>query len=138
MEDHWHSVSLQFSHLMSLVSEQLQTLQSSQGYGKIQVIGGDGSSISSGVSGAGSAGRIAMYFAENKTFSGSFDAYGGNAGGGLADGSPGTVFFYHTGTVSGHIYPCRVLLVALVLEVHHSSATPLALPSRELNECSSN
>ena len=63
-----------------------------QGYGKIQTIGGDGY-------GGGSGGRIALYFASNKTYSGTFDAYGGLSQNGSAnwEGSAGTIFFYHTG-----------------------------------------
>lgn len=51
------------------------------------------------LSGGGSGGRIAVYFAENKTYSGSFDAYGGLGQDGEVNtfGSPGTMFFYHTG-----------------------------------------
>ena len=57
------------------------------------------------LAGAGSAGRIAVYLADNKTYSGSFDAYGGLGPDGVTrhiaqDGSPGTMFFYHTGNVS--------------------------------------
>jgi hypothetical protein len=61
-----------------------------QGFGKFQSIGGDGS----GNGGAGSGGRISMDFADNKTYTGSFDTYGGL---GKNNGSPGTSFFYHTG-----------------------------------------
>ena len=41
-----------------------------------------------------------MYFADNKTYAGSFDAFGGRGKSGAAntDGSPGTIFFYHTGS----------------------------------------
>ena len=69
-------------------------------------MGGDGSSYQSPdtlhLSGGGSGGRIAVYFADNKTYSGTFDAYGGNGGSGPTEhvghsGSPGTMFFYHTG-----------------------------------------
>ena len=67
-----------------------------QGYGKIQVVGGNGAT-SPHVGGAGSGGRIAVYFESNKTYSGSFDAYGGDGGGDNKDGSPGTIFFFHTG-----------------------------------------
>ena len=51
--------------------------------------------------GGGAAGRIAVYFALNRTFSGSFEAHGGSSGGANAGhGGPGTMFFYHTGTSS--------------------------------------
>jgi hypothetical protein len=77
-----------------------------QGYGKIQVLGGNGSSHQLAdvvyLSGSGSGGRIAVYFADNKTYSGTFDSYGGMGAAGASrhvayDGSPGTMFFYHTG-----------------------------------------
>ena len=71
-----------------------------QGYGSFEVTGGDGSKIESNVGGGGGAGRIAMHFADNKTFAGSFHAYGGLSDGGHTDGGPGTVFFYHTGPLN--------------------------------------
>ena len=69
----------------------------SQGYGTFTVAGGDGSKSGNVVGGGGAGGRIAMHFADNKTFAGDFDAYGGLSDGGHSDGGPGTVFFYHTG-----------------------------------------
>jgi hypothetical protein len=69
-----------------------------QGYGKFQVVGGDGSKgVSGEIGGGGAGGRMALHFADNKTYAGDFDAYGGLASGGQTDGGPGTVFFYHTG-----------------------------------------
>ena len=69
-----------------------------QGYGSIQVNGGDGGPLGGG---GGSGGRMAIHLAENKTFSGTVDAYGGLGGGGIdtsgRDGSPGTVYYYHSG-----------------------------------------
>ena len=56
-----------------------------------------------------------MYFADNKTYTGEFSAYGGHRGlgGGVeADGSAGTIFFYHTGQL--HMYS-RLLYSALIL-----------------------
>lgn len=68
-----------------------------QGYGAVQVNGGDGSIYSTHQGGGGSAGRIAVYFSLNRTFSGQFQAFGGLRGGPNAgDGGPGTAFFYHT------------------------------------------
>ena len=76
-----------------------------QGYGKIQSTGGDGSSSQGRYGGAGAGGRIALYFADNKTYAGSFDAFGGlgKSGSANTDGSPGTVFLYHTGSYSTHL-----------------------------------
>ena len=69
-----------------------------QGMGKIQAIGGDGGPmVGNAGGGAGSGGRIAMFFADNKTYTGSFDAYGGMGHSVEGNGSPGTVYFYHTG-----------------------------------------
>ena len=68
-----------------------------QGYGRFEVTGGDGSRSDGNVGGGGGAGRIAMHFADNKTFAGDFNAYGGLSDGGHSDGGPGTIFFYHTG-----------------------------------------
>ncbi|KAK3576661.1 hypothetical protein CHS0354_004945 [Potamilus streckersoni] len=69
-----------------------------KGYGRFQAIGGDGSISELSAGGAGSGGRMALYFADNKTFSGYWDMYGGLAGGhGAGNGSPGTAFFYHSG-----------------------------------------
>ena len=68
-----------------------------QGYGHIQSIGGDGVSTSHPDGGGGSGGRIAVYYASNKTYIGTFDTYGGLGGALNRDGSPGTAFFYHTG-----------------------------------------
>ncbi|XP_077861759.1 uncharacterized protein LOC144342564 [Saccoglossus kowalevskii] len=68
-----------------------------QGYGKVQVNGGNGHNGVSVQGGGGSAGRIAVYFSLNRTYSGSFEAYGGIPGGsGAGVGAPGTMFFYHT------------------------------------------
>ena len=69
-----------------------------QGYGQMQVNGGDGKrdphSLHQGGGGAG--GRIAVYFRSNRTYSGTFEGYGGNSwgNGGIAGGA-GTVFLYH-------------------------------------------
>lgn len=60
------------------------------------MIGGDAATAPH-AAGAGSGGRIAVYFASNKTYSGSHDAYGGIGGAINRDGSPGTIFFFHTG-----------------------------------------
>lgn len=65
--------------------------------------GGDGAT-SGGNEGCGaSGGRIAMYFANNFTFSGSWDVYGGDATTPECDGASGTAFFYHTGLFNGCI-----------------------------------
>ena len=67
----------------------------------MQVNGGSGHSTgSSGVhnGGGGSGGRLAVYFNVNKTFSGSFEAYGGKGGGpGASVGGAGSIFLYHKG-----------------------------------------
>ncbi|XP_038052472.1 uncharacterized protein LOC119725183 [Patiria miniata] len=77
-----------------------------QGYGRVTVNGGAGHVSGGYQGGGGSAGRIAVYFALNRTFSGSFEAHGGQAGGqGAGVGGPGTMFFYHTG------YRHRTLIV---------------------------
>ncbi|XP_033640829.1 uncharacterized protein LOC117301055 [Asterias rubens] len=77
-----------------------------QGYGRVSVNGGAGSVYNSYQGGGGSAGRLAVYFAQNRTFSGSFEAHGGLSGGEQAGvGGPGTMFFYHTG------YKHRTLIV---------------------------
>ena len=69
-----------------------------KGYGRVSVNGGAGHVYGSYEGGGGSAGRIAVYFALNRTFSGSFEAHGGLSGGqGAGVGGPGTMFFYHTG-----------------------------------------
>ncbi|PIK55158.1 hypothetical protein BSL78_07888 [Apostichopus japonicus] len=68
-----------------------------QGYGSVEVNGGDGGASGSYYGGGGSAGHIAVYFSLNRTFSGSFQAFGGRRGGlSAGDGGPGTAFFYHT------------------------------------------
>ncbi|XP_033745593.1 uncharacterized protein LOC117331107 [Pecten maximus] len=67
-----------------------------KGFGKFQVIGGDGDVYSSYTGGGGSGGRVAVYLAQNKTFMGKFDAYGGLGGNSVGNGSPGTIFFFHT------------------------------------------
>jgi len=76
-----------------------------QGYGKIQCLGGDGASSQGHYGGAGAGGRIALYFASNKTYAGTFDAFGGRGqnGGANTDGSPGTIFLYHTGNCSTQV-----------------------------------
>nr|XP_026694748.1 uncharacterized protein LOC104266654 [Ciona intestinalis] len=93
-----------------------------RGYGDVTVNGGHGhacdanhndvnncigvrtSGIKSG--GGGAAGRIAVYFASNKTYSGSWQAHGGKPGNVVGNyvssdtttgyGGPGTMYFYHT------------------------------------------
>ena len=40
---------------------------------------------------------IALYFAQNFTYSGSWDVYGGLGGNSLGSGSSGIAYFYHTG-----------------------------------------
>ena len=46
--------------------------------------------------GGGSGGRLAVYFNRNRTYSGTFEAYGGRSGGvGASVGGAGTVFLYH-------------------------------------------
>ena len=48
--------------------------------------------------GGGGGGRFALYFNSNRTFSGTFEAYGGKAGGaGASVGGAGTIFIYHKG-----------------------------------------
>lgn len=64
------------------------------------MIGGAGSIHSSSTGGGGSGGMIALYFAQNFTFSGSWDVYGGRGGNGVGDGSSGIAYFYHTGKQS--------------------------------------
>ncbi|XP_070535282.1 uncharacterized protein [Ptychodera flava] len=67
-----------------------------QGYGEVEVNGGDGHVHSSYHGGGGAAGRIAVYFSLNRTYSGSFNAHGGLPGGANAGaGGPGTMIFYH-------------------------------------------
>ena len=60
-----------------------------------------------------------MDFAANKTYTGSFDTYGGI---GKNNGSPGTSFFYHTGLdmkqISITIVHLRHLLHILILEIY--------------------
>lgn len=68
-----------------------------QGYGEFQVIGGAGSTYSSHTGGGGSGGQIALYFAQNFTYSGSWDVYGGLGGNSAGNGSSGMAYFYHTG-----------------------------------------
>ncbi|KAL5013117.1 hypothetical protein ScPMuIL_007387 [Solemya velum] len=67
-----------------------------KGFGRFQVSGGSGSTYSNYYGGGGSAGRIAIFFARNETFSGSFDACGGEGGATAGDGAAGTSYFYHT------------------------------------------
>ena len=45
----------------------------------------------------GSGGQIALYFAQNLTYSGSWDVYGGLDGNSAGNGSSGIPYFYHTG-----------------------------------------
>lgn len=89
-----------------------------QGYGKIQAIGGDGTSyVDNSVTytgGGGSGGRIAMYFNQNKTYTGTFDAYGGLGGNNVGNGSPGTAFFYHTGIFALHNDFCFLLYLCFI------------------------
>ena len=62
-----------------------------------QVNGGNGYSTTY-FGGGGGGGRLALYFNSNKTFSGSFEAYGGKGGGsGASVGGAGTIFLYHKG-----------------------------------------
>lgn len=70
-----------------------------KGYGSFEVTGGNGSKYGTTVGGAGAGGRLALHFAENKTFAGDTFAHGGMADGGHSDGGPGTMFFYHTSNV---------------------------------------
>ena len=72
------------------------------GYGMMQVNGGNGHQYyyrQNGRTydgGGGAGGRLAVYFKSNRTYSGTFEAYGGNGGrnGGTAGGA-GTIFLYH-------------------------------------------
>lgn len=72
------------------------------GYGRLQVNGGNGhadyrwSSSIYYYGGGGAGGRMAVYFRNNRTYSGTFEAFGGNGGirGGTAGGA-GTIFIYH-------------------------------------------
>jgi len=77
-----------------------------RGYGDVTVNGGNGFATSSSRSGGGgAAGRIAVYFSSNKTYSGSWQAHGGKPGNVIRGyvspdtttgyGGPGTMFFYH-------------------------------------------
>ena len=70
-----------------------------QGYGQMQVNGGDGKRSSSSLNhhgGGGAGGRIAVYFKRNRTYSGTFEAYGGNSwGNGGTAGGAGTIFLFH-------------------------------------------
>ena len=58
--------------------------------------------------GGGSAGRIAVYFRSNRTYSGSFEALGGDASGEALAGGPGTIFLYHL------VHKHRTLLISNV------------------------
>ena len=64
-----------------------------KGTGSITVNGGAGGSNSGG----GAGGRIAVYFTENTTYTGSFQSRGGAKGGAsnTEAGGPGTAFLYH-------------------------------------------
>ena len=71
-----------------------------KGYGSIQVNGGKGyrdtATSRSYHGGGGAGGRLAVYFSRNRTYSGSFEAFGGQAGdSGASIGGPGTIFLYH-------------------------------------------
>lgn len=68
-----------------------------QGYGQITVNGGDGKRDYRNYHGGGGAGgRIAVYFYSNRTYSGTFEAFGGNSGGNMGTaGGAGTIFLYH-------------------------------------------
>jgi hypothetical protein len=108
------SIKLELLHVM-LMHEYLIFFQ---GFGKFQSIGGDGS----GNGGAGSGGRISMDFADNKTYTGSFDTYGGL---GKNNGSPGTSFFYHTGFLlitpsNRNIYQSYILAYTIQTEISHT------------------
>ena len=61
------------------------------------MIGGAGSNHGSHKGGGGSGGQIALYFAQNFTYSGSWDVYGGEGGNSAGNGSSGMAYFYHTG-----------------------------------------
>ena len=57
-----------------------------------------------------------MYFSLNQTFSGSFEAQGGeSSGSGAGNGGPGTMFFYHKGTQDTLVSLNRYLKVAYYL-----------------------
>lgn len=79
----------------------------------MQVNGGDGHQyyyVSNGRTydgGGGAGGRLAVYFKSNRTYSGTFEAYGGNSGtnGGTAGGA-GTIFAYH------RVYRHRTLIIS--------------------------
>ncbi len=78
----------------------------------MQVNGGDGHQyyrdhVLTYDGGGGAGGRLAVYFKSNRTYSGTFEAYGGNGGthGGTAGGA-GTIFLYH------RIYRHRTLIVS--------------------------
>ncbi len=65
------------------------------GTGNITANGGNQHSPG-GSGGGGAAGRIAMYFWENQTYYGTYQAHGGDAVGDNGEpGGPGTVFLYH-------------------------------------------
>ena len=70
-----------------------------KGTGSITVNGGSGGDASGG----GAGGRIAVYFTENTTYTGSFQSRGG--GSKVEPGGPGTSFMYHM------VHTYRTLLV---------------------------
>ena len=59
--------------------------------------GGSSLTHSSAWGGGGSGGIIALHFAKNFTYSGSWDVYGGLSGNSANSGSSGMAYFYHTG-----------------------------------------
>lgn len=79
------------------------------GYGAMKVNGGDGHKYyyPLHVGGGGAGGRLAVYFKSNRTYSGTFEAYGGNGGpNGATAGGAGTIFLYH------RIHRHRTLIVS--------------------------
>ncbi|PIK61099.1 hypothetical protein BSL78_01924 [Apostichopus japonicus] len=81
----------------------LMTTNVLRGQGVIASNGGDQSQDYQG--GAGSGGRIAVYFEVNETYRGEFHCHGGEAFNQGESGGPGTVFLYHL------IHEHRTLLV---------------------------
>lgn len=55
--------------------------------------------------GGGAGGRLAVYFKSNRTYSGTFQAFGGNGTGSSLSGGAGTMFFYHS------LYKHRTLMI---------------------------
>ena len=64
------------------------------------MIGGASSTSNSQTGGGGSGGIIALHFAKNFTYSGSWDVYGGLSGNSAVSGSSGMAYFYHTGELA--------------------------------------